>query len=128
MKPENQLLVANIGLKIVLVITLIMAGRDVYSSNYHFICLLGMLCFALSGFIEFKRLNYILTILSAIGFICFQTYRPVLKDDVIYGLISLNNDVVDFTILILLPWIIFDIVRFIRRIRRKNKQVVTENN
>lgn len=127
MKYNWQLHAINTFSKIGLIASLMIINGNYFSTGfYHFISLYGVLCFLISLYFEYKRLNLILCFFSILGIIAYQPFYSVLKYDVFEGEVRTNELVLQVTLLAGLPWIIFDVVRWIKDFKKnKNSQPET---
>lgn len=125
-KPDSQFNIIGLLIKSGLILMLLTIQRSELSlSFFHFISLYGTLCFIVICFLEYRRKNYILTLLSIICMIAYQPIYSVLKIDVAYGYVDINSIVVQTTSITTITWIIADVVRWIRDARRFKKMKST---
>lgn len=127
MKYNWQLSAINSFSKIGLIASLVVYEGFVDSnyfspSFYHFISLYGVICFIFSLYFEYERENFILSFLSLLFLITYQPLYPILIRKVFIRGMRPNEIVLLFTAVIIIPWIIFDIIRWVIDYR-KNKKV-----
>ena len=124
-RPNVQLNCINIGVKVGLIALLISNGSNYWSfSSYHFITLYSTTCFIILCFFEYRRKNYILTLIAFVGLIAYQPFYSALKYDVLNDDVRINEIVLQITALTVIPWIIFDFIRWIRDHRQFKKNRV----
>jgi hypothetical protein len=125
LRPNIQLNVINIGVKIGL-ISLLLFHKSNYMSFgfYHFISLYAATCFLILCFFEYHRKNFILALLAFIGFLAYQPVYSALKYDVLDDDVRTNDIVIPITAAIIIPWIVFDVIRWIIDNRKFKKQSV----
>jgi hypothetical protein len=121
-KPNLQLNCINIGVKVGLIALLISNGSNYWSfSFYHFITLYSTTCFIILCFFEYRRKNYVLTLTAFIGLIAYQPFYSALRYDVLDDEVRINEIVLQITALTVIPWIIFDFIRWIKDYREFRK-------
>ncbi len=123
-KPNVQASVINICLKTGLILAIFYNNSiSLTFGYYHFISLYGSLCFAIAAFIEYRRDNFILTVLAVIGIITYQPFYSVLKDNVYEGEVTSYWIIFESTVIVMFFWIIFDIIRWVRDVKRSKKAI-----
>lgn len=125
LKPNFQINIINIAIKIGLV-TMVMLNFNSSPSMsfgyYHFLSLYGTVCFLIACFIEYNRQNYICTVAAFIGLITYQPIYSVLKYDVFDGEVRTYWIIIQSTFIIVTPWIVFDLIRWIVDYKKFKRQ------